>query len=189
MADDPSLNCRLDGTGGYGGQGLEGQPRPVVVDPHCRWQVSRESKVVRLAREGRGKAPWVVTTAEEMPVPSVEALEAVGGQYVYINSREERGRQQIDWDEILAELRRRGIKSVMIEGGGTVINSLLSTQYAHLVDSIIVTIAPTWLGSGGVVVSPPRDTGPEGQRMPVARLKQPQWHQLGDDVVLCGGLK
>src|SRR4051812_7789929 len=33
IADDPGLNCRLHGVGGYGGQGLEGQPRPLILDP------------------------------------------------------------------------------------------------------------------------------------------------------------
>ncbi|KAJ8108835.1 hypothetical protein ONZ43_g6305 [Nemania bipapillata] len=71
----------------------------------------------------------------------------------------------------------------MIEGGGAVINSLLG-ENADLVDSVIVTIAPVWLGEGGVVVSPPRTT--RGADRPVARLSDTKWVPLGEDVVLCG---
>ncbi|EHK99335.1 putative 5-amino-6-(5-phosphoribosylamino)uracil reductase [Glarea lozoyensis 74030] len=40
VADNPSLNCRIEGVGGYGGEGLEGQPRPIVLDPRARWEVN-----------------------------------------------------------------------------------------------------------------------------------------------------
>lgn len=62
----------------------------------------------------------------------------------------------------------------MIEGGGGVINSLLLPEYFSLMSSVIVTIAPTWLGNGGVVVSP---------------LDHAEWHPFGEDVVLCGKVK
>ncbi|KAF2151721.1 putative riboflavin biosynthesis protein Rib7 [Myriangium duriaei CBS 260.36] len=189
VADDPSLNCRLDGTGGYGGAELNGQPQPVIVDPSCRWKVRAESKVVRLAKEGRGRAPWVITVARDPPLACVEALREAGGEYLVLPSNTMEGKEVIDWNELLAELWRRGVKSIMIEGGGTVINSLLSSKCAGLVDSVIVTIAPTWLGPGGVVVSPPRAGVVANQQLPVARLQRPRWHQLGDDVVLCGVLK
>ena len=48
VADNPSLNCRLEGVGGYGGRNLEGQPRPVVVDPTARWDFSEDSKIFQL---------------------------------------------------------------------------------------------------------------------------------------------
>ena len=189
VADDPSLNCRLYGTGGYGGEGLDGQPQPVVVDPSCRWAVQADSKVVRLAREGRGRAPWIVTTASNASPASEEILRAAGGEYIVMPSETVGEKKVIKWAALLTELRRRGVRSVMIEGGGAVINALLSPANADLIDSVIVTIAPTWLGPGGVVVSPPRAAASEDEALPVARLRHAQWHQLGDDVVLCGVLK
>src|ERR1700760_2352675 len=48
-ADNPGLNCRIEGVGGYGGEGLEGQPRPIVLDPNLRWDFSSDSKVLALA--------------------------------------------------------------------------------------------------------------------------------------------
>lgn len=91
------------------------------------------------------------------------------------------------WKSILQAIRAKGIRSIMVEGGGGVINALLSTENASIVDSVIITIAPTWLGQGGVVVSPPRTAGQNA--LPVARLKQTVWRQLGDDCVLCGNVE
>ncbi|KAK6881255.1 2,5-diamino-6-ribosylamino-4(3H)-pyrimidinone 5'-phosphate reductase [Candida tropicalis] len=45
------------------------------------------------------------------------------------------------------------IKSVMIEGGAKVINDLLINR-DNLVDSLIITVAPVFLGKNGVDVSP-----------------------------------
>ncbi|GAB7346362.1 hypothetical protein MBLNU457_5070t1 [Dothideomycetes sp. NU457] len=180
IADNPSLNCRLEGVGGYGREGLYGQPRPVVVDPEGRWDV-RGTKVLDLASKGKGRAPWVVT-ARTPRAELVQVLEGCGGGFIVLD-RDADGR--VGWQRIVEVLSEKGIGSVMIEGGGTVINTLLAAENSHLVDSVIVTIAPTWLGRGGVVVSPERANGPT---CPVARLNTTMWHQLGDDVVLGGFL-
>lgn len=182
-ADNPSLNCRIDGVGGYGSEGLVGQPRPVVVDPHGRWQFSEESKVLRLAKEGKGKAPYIVTCTN----PSQDrraTLENVGGKFLLLGlSTKDVSQAGSSWHIILDALKQQGIQSVMIEGGGFVINDLLGPGPAYsLVDSVIVTIAPTWLGKGGVQVCP--DGGSE--RLPVTRLQDVRWVPLGEDVVLCG---
>ncbi|KAB5532616.1 dihydrofolate reductase-like domain-containing protein [Coniochaeta sp. 2T2.1] len=55
VADDPGLNCRVEGC-----DGLESQPRPVVLDPRGRWEVTEQSKVIELARRGRGLGPYVL---------------------------------------------------------------------------------------------------------------------------------
>ncbi|KAF1352685.1 bacterial bifunctional deaminase-reductase [Lizonia empirigonia] len=171
-ADDPSLNCRIEGVGGYGGEGLQGQPRPVIIDPRGRWGVTAKSKVVGLAREGRGRAPWVFTRGR------------VGGRVVVVDPNGDED-ARIPWECVLDVLRGEGIGSVMIEGGGAVINDLLAPSNIGLVDSVIVTIAPTWLGKGGVQVCP--DERVEGgARLPVARLGDVKWIPLGDDVLLCG---
>lgn len=187
VADNPSLNCRLSGVGGYGSEGLDGQPRPVVIDPHGRWQLDSRTKILDLARQGRGKAPWVVTMTEPEP-EKARLLEEVGGEFIVMGSsspREQAG--IIQWQTILQAIRSKGVESIMIEGGGGVINALLSPDNAGMVHCVIITIAPTWLGQGGVVISPPR---PASQNtLPVARLKQTVWRQLGDDCVLCGNIK
>lgn len=192
IADDPSLNCRLAGVGGYGGKGLEGQPRPVVLDPMGRWDVDGESKVIRLAREGKGRGPWVVVAEESvggLVVEEREVLGRAGGRYVVVPSMEVGRREVMEWRDVFSTLYDLGIRSVMVEGGAGVINGLLEPRNAELVDSVVVTVAPTWLGEGGVVVSPPKRFDQDGKRVPTARLKDVRWIPLGEDVVMCGRLK
>lgn len=50
---------------------------------------------------------------------------------------------------VLKTLYTLGIHSVMVEGGAQVIRSFLS-QDAQAVDTIIVTVAPTFVGEDGV---------------------------------------
>jgi len=182
-ADNPSLNCRIAGVGGYGGEGLQGQPRPIVIDPRGRWQFAEESKVLRLAGEGKGRAPWVFTKTH-LDEERMRALESVGGRVIVVG-QEGISEGRISWGYVLSVLDSEGIGSVMIEGGGAVINDLLAPENVDLIDTVIVTIAPTWLGKGGVQVCP--DERVEGgARLPVARLANVKWVPLGDDVVLCG---
>jgi len=180
VADNPSLNCRIEGVGGYGGEGLDGQPRPIVVDPKGRWAFSAESKVLKLVSEGKGRAPWIVTTGG-IDEGRRELLESVDGKVLEFSESE----GSILWSQILDRLAGEGVRSVMIEGGGAVINELLSSANISLVDSVIVTIAPVWLGKGGVQVCPDAKVE-DGRRLPVSRLKDIKWVPLGEDVVLCG---
>lgn len=182
-ADNPSLNCRIEGVGGYGGEGLEGQPRPIVIDPRARWRFTAESKVLKLAKDGKGRAPWIFTKVP-MDEGRRKLLESVGGQ-VMVAESQTCGEQRISWDYVLDVLDAEGIGSVMIEGGGAVINDLLSPSNIGLVNTAIVTIAPVWLGKGGVQVCPDERVE-NGARLPVARLKDVRWVPLGQDVVLCG---
>ncbi|AEO55257.1 hypothetical protein MYCTH_40367 [Thermothelomyces thermophilus ATCC 42464] len=182
VADDPGLNSRLRGAAGLVRVGS--QPRPVVLDPRGRWLVGAESKVVRLAAEGKGLGPWVfVGEGVVVDEGRRKLLERVGGGYVAVPL----GRKgRFEWGDVLGVLGRKGIRSVMVEGGGEVINSLLARDGKAFVDSVIVTIAPTWLGQGDVVVSPPRMEGPAGEPPEQLRLTDVKWCPMGEDVVLCG---
>lgn len=182
-ADDPSLNCRIAGVGGYGGVGLVGQPRPIVIDPRGRWKFTAESKVLKLAKDGKGRAPWVFTKVP-LDEERTRLLEDIGGQVV-VADQHDGSEGRISWKYVLDVLGAQGVGSVMIEGGGAVINDLLAPKNIGLVDTVIVTIAPTWLGKGGIQVCP--DERVEGgARLPVASLASVKWVPLGDDVVLCG---
>ena len=201
-ADDPGLNCRLEVemSGGH-------QPRPVVLDPRARWGLRAESKVVQLAREGRGLGPWVLCAEGAVPDPErVKVLDGVGGRYIVVEEAgrvvveegeggeiEEEGgggrRPALTWDNIFGVLWEEGINSVMVEGGATVINDLLllANEGLDVVDSVIVTVAPVWLGAGAVTVAPQRPVDVMNmRRVPGPRLTDVMWSQMGDDMVLCG---
>ncbi|KAJ9138948.1 Riboflavin biosynthesis protein [Pleurostoma richardsiae] len=199
IADDPGLNCRLAAPAASPQQhtGIH-QPRPVVVDPGARWDFTEDSKVLRLVRTRGGRAPFVITAVRDPPAARAALLERHGGKYIVLDGAagagagagggEVEGRRRFGWEDILRAVAREGLRSIMVEGGAQIINSLLDAPDRALVDSVIVTIAPTWLGEGGVVVSPSRVVDEAGRPRPAARLRDVLWHPLGDDVVLCGRL-
>lgn len=185
-ADDPSLNCR------YPDAGQNHQIQPLILDPNGRWDVT-SSKAMSLAQQGQGLPPWVI--AASMTASSVVhedmgyKILLVGDDEVTTNDNigstaSDEGR--IKWRSIFKALRAKGLESVMVEGGATIIKELLAEP--ELVDSVIVTIAPTWLGEGGVGIAPAeRIEG--GKRVNAARLGDTLWKQFGQDVVLCGRLE
>lgn len=78
---------------------------------------------------------------------------------------------------VLRTLRENGIRSVMVEGGARVIQSFLASR--RLVDSMIVTIAPVFLGRDSV--------GYGGSLEDAPGLKYVNTEVLGRDTVV--GLK
>ncbi|KAH7248762.1 dihydrofolate reductase-like domain-containing protein [Fusarium redolens] len=184
LADAPALNCRITGA--------TSQPRPIIIDPHLRWAPSSSDKVLEVSRLGNGLAPFVLTglSSQDLPAENVALLEQHGGKYIYVpTTLGPNGRMRFDWHDVFKALHHQGLSSVMVEGGGQIINSLLDTRYHNLIDSVIVTVAPTWLGQGGVVVSPDRRQDPAGVPIPAARLSNVSWHPFGEDAVLCGTLQ
>ncbi|KAF6843935.1 2,5-diamino-6-ribosylamino-4(3H)-pyrimidinone 5'-phosphate reductase [Colletotrichum musicola] len=181
IADDPGLNCRMDGAD------LDAQPRPIVLDPRGRWDFTENSKVFEITRAGNGLAPFILVGTASVDSAKRAILEAHGGKYITLETRQETT-SRFDWPSVLYALHVEGLHSVMIEGGGQIINSLLHPNNQRLVDTAIVTVAPTWLGRGGVVVSPERVHGSDGLPMPAARVTGAAWRQFGEDIVLCGQL-
>ncbi|CAM1511434.1 Fc.00g089470.m01.CDS01 [Cosmosporella sp. VM-42] len=190
VADSPALNCRI--TTASPAFAPASQPRPIIIDPHLRWTPDPTDNVLDLARRGLGKAPFVLTGVESSALPAAgkALLERLGGKYIHVAATPSGadGRLRFNWRDVFGALRRESLDSIMVEGGGYIINSLLDPACHELVDAVIVTIAPTWLGQGGVVVSPDSLTDAAGVPVPVARLSDVSWHPLGQDVVLCGKL-
>jgi 2,5-diamino-6-(ribosylamino)-4(3H)-pyrimidinone 5'-phosphate reductase len=54
---------------------------------------------------------------------------------------------------MLSALHQEGVQSLMVEGGARVINSFL--RHPHLVQRVIVTVAPVFVGGGGVAYDIP----------------------------------
>jgi 2,5-diamino-6-(ribosylamino)-4(3H)-pyrimidinone 5'-phosphate reductase len=180
IADDPSLTCR------YPRGNAPTAIQPIILDPQLRWDV-QSSKAVTLARKGESKAPWILHAESASP----RCISDSAWEYIPVPDHVSTGvpasqsQSRLQWVSILRVLMQRDIKSVMIEGGATVINDLLLER--KMIDSVIVTMAPTWLGEGGVAVSP-SPIFKDGIRVNAACLKQTAWRQFGDDAVVCGRL-
>ncbi|OAX79253.1 hypothetical protein ACJ72_06429 [Emergomyces africanus] len=188
IADNPGLNCRLAGSGGFGGLGKMWQPRPIIVDPTGRWPADPESRLLKTAKEGKGKAPWVIVSPGANIHPAkVLALKSHGGDYLRIVEYNQSWR--LRWEAILKALATEGITSVMIEGGATVISELLNPEYVDFIDSLIITVAPTFLGLAGVGVSPDAKRDNTGKPINALNPRDIKWQPLGQDVVMCGKIR
>ena len=187
IADNPSLNCRLQGVGGYGGVGWDRQPRPVVIDPSARWLITPQTRILQAVEKCQGRAPWVIMAPGSQIDPyRLELLKYFGGKYLGLTEFDKKWR--LRWEAILRALAAEGIRSVMIEGGAMVINELLQPEHANLITSVVVTVAPTYLGRGGVTVSPIARRDGEGRPQPtLPRFRNCRWQSVGgDDAVFCG---
>ncbi|RDW67098.1 RibD family protein [Aspergillus mulundensis] len=186
LADNPGLNCRLEGAGGFGGLGRMWQPRPVIIDPMARWSPHGDCRMLRTTVEGKGRAPWVIVSpGAQLHPQKLMTLKGYGGDFLRIMEYQPRLR----WEHILRALASEGIKSVMIEGGGRVLSELLNPEYSELIDSIITTIAPTFLGAGGVGVSPNSKCDAQGKPIAALNPRNVKWVPLGQNVIMCGHIR
>ncbi|MDG2306008.1 MAG: bifunctional diaminohydroxyphosphoribosylaminopyrimidine deaminase/5-amino-6-(5-phosphoribosylamino)uracil reductase RibD [Candidatus Binatia bacterium] len=126
-ADDPTLDCRRP-------RGRD--PIRVVADSRLR-----TLPTARLFQAGDAPV-WLVTT-KEASEGRARRLEAAGGDILRVKAREGR----VDPRALLQALGRRGVTSVLAEGGSTLAASLLR---AGLVDELCVFQAPLLIGGDGI---------------------------------------
>lgn len=160
LADDPSLTVRLV-------QGAN--PQPIVVDSHLRLPVT--AQLLQAARP-----VWIATT-EAAPLERQQALEAVGVGVLRLPATPA---GQVDLGALLQRLGAFGIRSLMVEGGPTVLTSFLSARLAHY---SVVTVAPVFVGGLHAVIRPLHTA-----LTALPRLENPRVLPLGPDVTLWGAL-
>jgi diaminohydroxyphosphoribosylaminopyrimidine deaminase / 5-amino-6-(5-phosphoribosylamino)uracil reductase len=142
MADDPELNCRHEGY-------EHRSPIRLVLDR--RLQLPLTSKLVRTARD---VAVIAVTNAAAAPELAARraALENAGVEVL----------QAADLGALLDELGRRGLSSLIVEGGARVASDFLS---AGLADRILLFTSPVVVGEGGVPSPMTEQTVPANFRL------------------------
>lgn len=127
LKDNPRLTVRL----------VEGRnPLRVVVDSKLRTPLKA---LVLSDGNPRGTLFGVTKSAPAERVGEVQSL----GARVFACREEPDGR--VDLGDLLRRLRAEGIRSVMVEGGGQIITSLLNQG---LVNRIVICIAPKLMGTG-----------------------------------------
>ncbi len=124
-SDNPMLNCRLAGS--------PRQPIRLVADSSAR--ISEESALVQSAHEIR----TIVAHTNQAPQEKVARLEALGVECWSLPSRE----GHLDLTALLSRMGEDGIDSLLVEGGGTVSDSLLREG---LIDEVALFIAPKLIG-------------------------------------------
>jgi 2,5-diamino-6-(ribosylamino)-4(3H)-pyrimidinone 5'-phosphate reductase len=113
LADDPGLQAR----------GASAPPIRVVVD--SRGRTPKNAKVLD------GSAPTLIATAQgcNATFPNAEVVRM--------------GKDRVDLPRLLDELDRRGVKALLVEGGGEVIHSFIA---GGLVDDLYLFIGDLVIG-------------------------------------------
>ncbi len=163
LSDDPRLTARDDGEAA-----LVRQPLRVVVDSHGRTPVA-----ARLFKQP-GKT-LLVTAREvvekELRWPGVEV------EVEYLPAED----GSVDLAALVKLLGRRGLASLLVEGGGTITGSLFDRR---LVDKVVAFIAPLIIGGKGAP-SPVEGLGIErvAQALRLARVRV---EHFGQDTAIIG---
>ena len=121
LSDDPQLAVR---------QWSGSNPQPIVLDSSLR--TPRAAKICHHP----DKQCWILTGR-----PGVESH----GDQVDILAVDsaDADQQQVPLEAAMSLLKERGIKSLMVEGGATVITAFLKAQLA---DALVLTVAPRIIG-------------------------------------------
>ena len=131
LKDDPELTCRLPGLS------YDRRPR-IVIDGRLR--IPLTSKLVRSAAQ---TPLWIVTLSSHSK-DQTSPYEAHGTTVIRVKA-DESGHPGIQ--EWTAELGRRGITRILVEGGSAMAGSLLA---ANLLDRIAWFRAPKLMGDDGI---------------------------------------
>jgi diaminohydroxyphosphoribosylaminopyrimidine deaminase/5-amino-6-(5-phosphoribosylamino)uracil reductase len=164
MRDNPQLTSRDDG-----GRPLERQPLRVVLDSKAGTPPD-----ARLLQE----PGHTLIAATEPPEDRVAALLDAGAEVLRLPSTRA-GR--VDLCALLETLGARGVVSLLVEGGGTLLGSLFDLG---LVDKVAAFVAPVIIGGS----SAPSPVGGKGSEVmsQALRLSQVKTRQIGEDMLVLG---
>ena len=156
LVDDPQLTVRLT-------EGIS--PQPIVLDSNLR--IPLQARLL----DRTDHHCWLACTDNNDP-RRVTAVEGRGAEVIRCH-RDHRDR--VDLPNLLRLLGERGIRSIMVEGGGQVITSFIK---ARLVDQLIITIAPRLVGGLPVLDRPAAGNGS------LLHLSSVTYQTCGPDIIL-----
>ena len=159
LSDDPSLTVRE----------AEGHhPQPIVVDSRLRFPI--DAKLL----SHPDRKVWIATTHRADP-QRVRRLESLGAEVLIVPAD---SADRVDLAALMAQLRQRGVRNLMIEGGGRILTQIVNRQ---LFDLLVLTVAPLMVG--GVPAFAPRQGLLRHQH---TRIAQPHYLPVGEDLVVWG---
>ncbi len=166
LADDPRLTTRLP----EGGR----DPARIVVDSRLR--IPEDAALLHL----ESPAPTLLATTGQADPDRLRRLRDLGHEVLVLPALDGR----VDLGALLAELGRRGLQSLLVEGGGTLNGELWRRS---LIDRVMLFLAPLVLGGGdgrGLF------SGPGPLRLSDAvRLEGLRVRRCGEDFLLEGEVR
>lgn len=168
LKDDPLLTARP--------QGKEGKPLiRIVLDSHLR-----TPPAARALPPDRGVATIIAALKGSDP-QSAEKLEKTGAEVLFLNPGPD-GRVALA--PLLAALAERGVRHLLVEGGGQVHGSFLGQGLA---DRVMAFIAPMIIGDDA---APGAVSGEGAAELSMApKLSHVEHEKIGDDILIQGYLK
>jgi diaminohydroxyphosphoribosylaminopyrimidine deaminase/5-amino-6-(5-phosphoribosylamino)uracil reductase len=165
IADNPRLTCRYAGKGGEARK----QPLRVIVDGR-----GRTSSIAQVYNEP-GKV--LLALGKSVEPEKKEAFTQVGAELLELPSEE----GLLDLEKLLKALGKRGITSVLVEGGGILLGSLFD---CGLVDKVIAFIAPVIIG-GKEAKTAVAGKGVD-KVIDAAKLERVRLEKFGEDLMISG---
>ena len=165
LADDPQLTARGDDN-----LPLARQPLRVILDSQCRMPV--RSQLLRQPGQ------TLVYTTETAPAANIGGLLRAGADVVPVSATCE---GLVAPGDVLADLGRRGVVNLLVEGGGKILGSLFDDG---LVDKVQAFVAPVVIG-GSDAASPVEGNGADMMAR-ARRLKGTSFRAVGDDWLITG---
>ncbi|KAG9314141.1 dihydrofolate reductase-like domain-containing protein [Chiua virens] len=185
LNDDPQLNVRLIPDA----HKLHiRSPRPVILDSYLR--LHTDCKLLKNYNDGQGQQPWVFCASDPDSACAGRgarkaALEAAGA--VVYELLCDSGFLSID--SLLRKLYELDIRSVMVEGGASVIGTFINhaskprrPSESPVVDTLVVTVAPTLVGNGGMGYA----VGISGDTLNNPKFTHLRTEMMGKDTVIAG---
>ncbi len=126
LKDDPQLTTRLEGVEGR-------NPVRIIVDSKGR--IPAEAKVLETDEKRR----TIIATTEEMRTEKLSVLNNKGVEIIITDKKD----GKVDIRQLMNELSKRGIDSLLVEGGGTVASAFIEEG---LIDKVAFFIAPVIIG-------------------------------------------
>ena len=141
--DDPLLTVRY----------AKGKnPIRIILDSHGT--IKNNSRIIKTCK----RVPTIIVTSEIISKPNLNRLRKLPVDVIIC------GKNQVNLTKLLPVLSKKGIKTVLLEGGGTLNRSFLKKK---LIDEMIIALTPYVLGSKNTV------SLFEGLSFPLLKIKFP----------------
>ena len=168
--DNPSLTTRLvDGP----------NPQPVIVDSDLRCPLD-----CKLLTHSSCVRPIIFGIVQGGIEERQKKLESLGATvYLLEPASQMGGHGRVPLDAVFEKLFEVGYKSVMVEGGARILSSILEC-HRSMVDALVITIAPAFVGGLNAIKNPIVTTNDN-----LSRMCLQDTFVLESDIIACYGLK